>query len=86
MNSKDTLQVLISPKDLVLTREDLDEKKVAKMTEGLKNGTLLPEELTTPLITPIEGSGYKVGDGNHSVKAMQNADIKQVEAEVYKIK
>ena len=61
-------------------------KKIATMVAGLLVGTLCVEELTMPMITPMRGGGYMVGDGNHSVTAMKMAHISQVECEVYKLR
>ncbi len=76
-------QIEVNPRELVITNEDVDMKVVHDMVAGLLAGTIKPEDLTVPYITFVDGQGWCVNDGNHTVRALQLAGISSIKADTY---
>mgnify|MGYP001577297756 CR=1 FL=1 len=73
--------------DVEITNPGLDEAFVQKLIAELATGKVPPEKLgSTPIfVRIIEGRGYCVNNGNHTVEALKRAGVKMVQAEVYRL-
>ena len=76
-------RIEINPSELVITNEDIDMQVVGDMVSGLLAGTIKPEDLTVPYITFVDGQGWCVNDGNHTIRALQLAGITSIQADTY---
>lgn len=70
--------------DLLPTNLGLDEKYIAILVEGLRDGSIRPEDLPRPYLRLKDGR-YYINDGSHKIRAFLEAGIEEVEADWYSL-
>lgn len=77
-----TVLALLDIKSLEITNPGLDKSLVDRLTRGLEQGDILPEDLY-PIYVACGPNGYQINDGNHRVAALREAGVNGILADVY---